>query len=263
MRYHRVRLHDIDDPQYRAYISALMATKANHKAIRPATHRSLFGSEAEDVVRGWLTQFHPLSDNRYVEYDERTGTQLIRKYRELDAVQYPDATHIHVYEVKASGQLRSITRGLRQLNETRTILKRIIPHVACTLILVDTGIITAAEVAALMATADAPINPPGTLADYQRDHPEVPFYAHDQYHPRLDEATAVVTMAIADIVHLAGAGADALHLDWSDELDDPRDDDEEPPITPGYTSHDADEGAQDDSPFAAALRKAAERAPRS
>jgi len=247
MRYHRVRLHDIDDPQYRAYISALMATKANHKAIRPATHRSLFGSEAEDVVRGWLTQFHPLSDNRYVEYDERTGTQLIRKYRELDAVQYPDATHIHVYEVKASGQLRSITR----------------PHVACTLILVDTGIITAAEVAALMASADAPINPPGTLADYQRDHPEVPFYAHDQYHPRLDEATAVVTMAIADIVHLAGAGADALHLDWSDELDDPRDDDEEPPITPGYTSHDADEGAQDDSPFAAALRKAAERAPRS
>jgi hypothetical protein len=101
------------------------------------------------------------------------------------------------------------------------------------------------------------------LVDYQHDHPEVPFYAHDQYRPRLDEATAVVTMAIADIVNLAGAGADALHLDWSDELDDPRDDDDEQPVTLGYTSHDADEDAQDDSPFAAALRKAAERAPRS
>jgi hypothetical protein len=263
MRYHRVRLHDIDDPQYRAYIAALMATKANHKAMRPATHRSLFGSEAEDVVRGWLAQFHPLSSNRYVEYDERTGTQLIRKYRELDAVYYPDATHIHVYEVKASGQLRSITRGLRQLNETRTILKRIIPHVACTLILVDTGIITAAEVAVLMTSADAPVHPPGTLAEYQRDHPEVPFYAHDRYQPRLDEATAVVTMSIADVVHLAGAAADTLHLDWSDELDEPRDEDEEPAVAPGYTSHDADDGVQDESPFAAALRKAAERGSRS
>ena len=263
MRYHRVRLHDIDDPQYRAYIAALMATKANHKAMRPATHRSLFGSEAEDVVRGWLAQFHPMSANRYVEYDERTGTQLIRKYRELDAVYCPDATHIHVYEVKASGQLRSITRGLRQLNETRTILKRIIPHVACTLILVDTGIITATEVAVLMASAEAPIHPPGTLAEYQRDHPEVPFYAHDRYQPRLDEATAVVTMSIADVVHLAGAAADTLHLDWSDELDEPRDEDEEPAVAPGYTSHDADDGVQDESPFAAALRKAAERGSRS
>jgi hypothetical protein len=159
--------------------------------------------------------------------------------------------------------LRSITRGLRQLNETRTILKRIIPHVACTLILVDTGILTAAEVAVLMASADAPIHPPGTLAEYQRDHPEVPFYAHDRYQPRLDEATAVVTMSIADVVHLAGAAADTLHLDWSDELDEPRDDDEEPAVAPGYTSHDADDGVQDESPFAAALRKAAERGSRS
>ena len=45
--------------------------------------------------------------------------------------------------------------------------------------------------------------------------------------------------------------------------EDNRDDDDEQPVTLGYTSHDADEDAQDDSPFAAALRKAAERAPRS
>jgi hypothetical protein len=101
------------------------------------------------------------------------------------------------------------------------------------------------------------------LAEYQRDHPEVPFYAHDQYQPRLDEATAVVTMSIGDVVHLAGAAADTLHLDWSDELDEPRDEDEEPAVAPGYTSHDADDGVQDESPFAAALRKAAERGSRS
>ena len=258
MRFHRVRMHDVDDPQYRAYIAGVMATKTNHKAIRPATNRSIFGSEAEEILRTWLGQFHPLSANRYVEYDERTGTQLIRKYRELDGVHSHDATHIHVYEVKASGQLRSINRGLRQLNETRAILRRIIPQVACTLLLVDTGIITEHEVRALMQSDDPPLHQPATLADFVRDHPELPFSAHTTYHPRMDEATAIVTFSIADIVAMAGDGAATLHLDWSDELEDAHDDDDEPPVDTGYSSHDRTSD-EDDSPFAAALRKANER----
>ena len=259
MRFHRVRMHDVEDPHYRAYIAALMATKTNHKAIRPASNRSIFGSEAEAVLRDWLTQFHPLSAKRYVEYDERSGTQLIRKYRELDAVYHPNPTHIHIYEIKASGQLRSITRGLRQLNETRTILTRIIPHVSCTLLLVDTGIITPEERNELMASADVPIHPPGTIAEYQRDHPELPFHPHTAYRPHMDEPTAVVTFAIADIVSMAGADAATLHLDWSDELEDPSDVDHEPPPETTYSSHDDAAEADAESPFAAALRKANER----
>jgi len=258
MRFHRVRMHDIDDPQYRAYIVGVMATKTNHKAIRPATNRSIFGAEAEEVLRTWMQQFHALSSNRYVEYDERVGTQLIRKYRELDGVHSRDATHIHIYEGKARGQLRSINRGLRQLNETRAILRRIIPHVACTLLLVDTGIITAAEVTARMQSDDPPHHQPATLADFQRDHPELPFYAHTAYQPRTDEATAVVTFAIADIVTMAGRDADTLHLDWSDEFEDTNDDEDEPQVESGYSSHDAVTD-EEDSPFAAALRKANDR----
>ena len=255
MRFHRVRMHDVDDPQYRAYIAGVMTTRSNHKAIRPATNRSIFGAEAEEILRTWLEQFAPLSANRYVEYDERVGTQLIRKYRELDAVHLADATHIHVYEVKASGQLRSINRGLRQLNETRAILQRIIPHVACTLLLVDTGIITPQEVSILMQSDDPPLHQPATLTDFMADHPELPFYAHETYQPRQDEATAVVLFGLSNIVTLAGPNAELLHLDWSDEHEDASDEEDVPPVTTQYSSHDSTPD-EDDSPFAAAMRKA-------
>ncbi|MFM2310629.1 MAG: hypothetical protein RLY87_2751 [Chloroflexota bacterium] len=255
MRFHRVRMHDVDDPQYRAYIAGVMATRSNHKAIRPASNRSLFGAEAEEILRTWLAQFAPLSANRYVEYNERMGTQLIRKYRELDAVHQADATHVHVYEVKASGQLRSINRGLRQLSETRTILRRIIPHVACTLLLVDTGIITAEEVSTQMQSDDPPLHQPATLADFVRDHPELPFYPHHTYQPRHDEATAVVTFGLNDIVAMAGVHAESLHLDWSDEHEEASDEEDVAPVTTHYSSHDTTPD-EDDSPFAAAMRKA-------
>lgn len=253
MRYIRVRIHDDQDPQYRAYIANIMASKTNHKAMRPPSNRSIFGGEAEQLLRTWLSQWYTLSNRRFVEYDERLGTQVIRKYRELDAVIEVTSQHIHVCEIKASSHVRSISRGLKQLRETRAILQGIYPTITSNLLLVDTGIITTDEVAVLMADPDAPLTPPQTLADFARNNPKIPLTTHAEFDPTDLKDIAVVHFGLDDICQLAGDTIDRLHLDWSDELEE--DEDSEPPAPTIIASHDsADVDAE--SPLAAALKRA-------
>ena len=254
MRYHRVRIHGVDDHQYRAYIAKILASKANHKASRPASNRSLFGGEAEQIVRQWLAQFHPLSERRYVEYDERIGKQLLRKYRELDAVYEYDAQHYHVFEVKATSQVRSIGRGLHQLSETHAILHTIVPHVARTLVLIDTGIISDEEVVALMQSDDAPFHAPATIRSFFVENNHMPLYDSVAFQPDRTIDVSVVRFPLADICALAEAHGIELHLDWSDE-DEESDIVETPPATT-YSSQAQSDDSDDDNPFAAALRRA-------
>lgn len=256
MRYQRVRLHEQSDPRYRAYLASIMMGRNNHKATRPASNRSVFGGEVEILLRQWLAQFHPLSERRFVEYDERSGRQLVRKYREIDAVFEYGSRHVHLFEIKATSQVRSINRGLRQLSETTTILQTIMGTIHSTLLLVDTGIITPAEVATRMAEPDAPTYAPVTLDDFVRDHPQTPIITPAEFVPQ-SSTTHVVRFTLDDIVALAGDDAATLHLDWSDELED----DEEPaePL-PSTTYHSHDESDDDaDNPLAAAMRRALER----
>lgn len=256
MRYQRVRLHEQNDPRYRAYLASIMMSRNNHKAIRPASNRSVFGGEVEVILRQWLAMFHPLSDRRFVEYDERSGRQLIRKYREIDAVFEYGPRHVHLFEIKATSQVRSINRGLRQLNETTAILQSIMGTIHSTILLVDTGIITPAEVTILMAEPDAPTYAPVTLEDFMRDHAQTPIITPAEFTPHAT-TTQVVRFTLDDIVALAGDEAPALHLDWSDELED---DDEPAEPTPSPTYHSHDESDDDaDNPLAAAMRRALER----
>lgn len=253
MRYQRVRIHEQNDPRYRAYLSNILIGRSNHKAIRPASNRSVFGGEVEVILRQWLAQFHTLSDRRFVEYDERSGRQLVRKYREIDAVFEYAPRHVHVFEIKATSQVRSIHRGLRQLNETTTILQTIMSSVNSTLLLVDTGIITPVEVAYRMAETDAPVYAPVTLNDFMRDHPQTPIIQPHAFMPQ-DPTTHIVRFEIDDIIALAGDSAHTLHVDWSDELEDD-DDVAAPPSRATYQSHDETSDI-DESPLAAAMRRA-------
>jgi hypothetical protein len=198
-------------------------------------------------------QFHPLSDRRYVEYDERIGKQLQRKYRELDAVYEYDAQHYHVFEVKATSQVRSIGRGLRQLSETHNILRTVVPHVARTLILIDTGIISDEEVVALMQSDEAPFHTPATIRSFFTENNHIPLYDSADYQPDRQVAVSVVRFPLVDICALAEAQGMELHLDWSDEDEEPEE--IETPATT-YSSHDQSDTNDDDNPFAAALRRA-------
>jgi hypothetical protein len=248
MRYHRVRLHANDDPHYRAYLANIMASKANHRAMHVASNRALFGNESEGIIRQWLQDFHPLSQRRFVEYDERAGKRLIRKYREIDAVFEYDTTRIHIFEMKATSQARSIMRGIRQLNETRNILAQLFPTIYATLILVDTGIMTDAAAATLMQQADAPINSPYTIERFYADNPHIPCYDSRDYAPNHGDELTIVRFPLADIISGAAVAGITLHLDWDD------DDDESEPITP--PTHISGVHTDDDNAFAAALRKA-------
>lgn len=247
MRYHRVRLHDSDDPHYRAHLARIMATKRNHKPSRPASNRAIFGNESEALVRDWLGSFHPLSQRRFVEYDERIGTRLVRKYREIDAVFEYDDTHIHVFETKATSQAKSIGRGIRQLNETVAILGQIYTHVRATLVLVDTGIMTAAEAVVLMQQPDARTHPPYTIDQFYADNPQLPCYDSQAFTPLHTPALAIVRFPLADIISRATTAGITLHLDWDDEDDS----DSEAP-----QSHSSGGHENDDNPLAAALRNA-------
>jgi hypothetical protein len=64
----------------------------------------------------------------------------------------------------------------------------------------------------------------------------------------------VVRVPLADICALATAQGIELHLDWSDEDEEPEE--LEPPPATTYTSHDQSDASDDDNPFAAALRRA-------
>ena len=251
-RYARPRLIAWDDKRYRAYVQQFIIQRQNQKATRPPRQRDLFGGEAEIVLRGWLAGHYALSEWRILEYEERRGRNASTKYRELDALLIQDR-RASVFEIKASRTAGALRRAVGQLRETREILRLLYPEIHATVLLVDTGIPTAEEVAALMAAEDAPPRPPQTLDEVLESLPEV--------HPivSLDQATGdtsgvdLLRFSVDDIIALVGA--ENLSLDWSaDELEP--DEAPEPPVASARIYSTNDEDMADDNPFAAALREA-------
>lgn len=252
-RYARPRLIAWDDKRYRAYVQQFILQRQNQKAMRPPRQRDLFGGEAEIALRGWLAGHYALSEWRILEYEERRGRNASTKYRELDALLIQDR-QASVFEIKASRTAGALRRAVGQLRETREILRLLYPQVYATVLLVDTGIPTAEEVAAMMAVDDAPPRPPQTLDEVLESLPEVHLIAS------LDQATGdtagvdLLRFSVNDIIALVGA--ENLSLDWeADELE-PEEAPELPPASATIYSTANDEDEADDNPFAAALRKA-------
>jgi hypothetical protein len=266
-RFSRPRLISADDKQYRAFLAQIMLGKENQRAIRPPRARDLFGGEAEAALRDWLAQRYTLSERRIVEYLEHRGRSAIKKYRELVAVSIPDPKTIHVFEIKASQKAASLRRAAQQLRDTRAILGMLFPRVYTTALLVDTGIPTADDIVALMASEDAPgpegAPPPPTLDEVLQLLPQVRLVGSLDERAPDPEIVSLLRFSVEDIIALAGA--ENLHLDWDEEeleetegleyegaeADKPR---------YAYTTDDAeaDAGADDDNPLAAALRRAME-----
>jgi len=261
-RFSRARLIDTSDTQYRAFVRQIMIGKDNQRATRPPLPRELFGGEAEAALRDWLAQRFTLSDRRIVEYLEHRGRSAIKKYRELDAVVLSDQKMIEVFEIKASQKATSLRRAAQQLADTRAILGMLFRRVNTTILLVDTGIPTAADVIALMAAEDAPIVPPPTLDEVLTLLPRVHLAASLDARDPDPEIVNLLRFSVEDIVALAGA--ENLHLNWDEEDEEDQEPIEQPetPAKPAfaYTTDAppiAEEPADDDdNPLAAALRKA-------
>ncbi len=250
MRFTRARLTTFTDPQYRAYVQRMTMSRDNQRATRPPRQRDLFGGEAEALLRDWLTaQGLGLSERRILEYEERRDRSSIRKYRELDAlVEAPRA--LHVFEIKASRSASSLRRALGQLAEVRGALSLIAPQVTTTILLVDTGIPTAAEVLELMRAPDAPHTPPPTLAEVLESQPKLVLIRSLTEITPGDDRVSVIRFSLDELVALAGDRP--LHLDWSADDDDPP----PPPRTPTvHTIGDDTPDDDDDNPFAAAMRR--------
>jgi hypothetical protein len=148
-RYGRARLITPDDPGYQAYLEPFRIARSYQRAMRPPSSRQVFGEQVEELLRNWLGQSRPLSDRRYLEYEERRGEHWVLKYRELDALEIVSRDTIHVFEIKTSSSARSLRRGVLQLKEDREILSLLFPHVCATLLFVDTGMVPAERGAAL------------------------------------------------------------------------------------------------------------------
>src|SRR5215213_9612049 len=259
-RFSRARLIDTNDTQYRAFVRQIMIGKDNQRATRLPLPRELFGGEAEAALRDWLAQRFTLSDRRIVEYLEHRGRSAIKKYRELDAVVLSDQKTIEVFEIKASQKAASLRRAAQQLADTRAILSMLFRRVNTTILLVDTGIPTADDVAELMAAEHAPIVPPPTLDEVLALLPRVHLAASLDARDPDPEIVNLLRFSVEDIITLAGA--ENLHLNWDEEEED-LEAVEEPaePAKPAYAyTTDAPAAEEpdddDDNPLAAALRKA-------
>jgi hypothetical protein len=159
--------------------------------------------------------------------------------------------------MKASHRAGSIRRAAQQLRETRAILGLMFTRVYMTIMLVDTGIPTPADVATIMAGPDAPVYPPQTLEDVLEKLPDIRVVeAINQPDP--DPAfTSLLCFTVPDIIALAGA--ENLHLDWEED-----DEDEEPPERQRVTYSTAEETEEeDDNPLAQAMRRAMQGGSRS
>jgi hypothetical protein len=258
-RFSRPRLIGADDKQYRAFIKQIMLGKDNQRATRPPRARDLFGGEAEVALRDWLEQRYTLSERRIVEYLEHRGRSAIKKYRELDAVVLPDPKTVQVFEIKASQNATSVRRAVHQLHDTQSILRILFPRVHTTILLVDTGIPTAEEVAELMASEDPPPVPPPTLAEVLSVLPQVRLVTTLEDRDPDPAIVSLLRFGVEDIVALAGA--ENLHLDWDAEDEGEAEaEPEEPADKPAYTTDEpgADESEDDDNPLAAALKRALE-----
>jgi hypothetical protein len=259
-RFSRPRLIDADDKQYRAFLKQIMISKDNQRAIRPPRARDLFGGEAEEALRTWLSERYELSDRRIIEYLEHKGRSGVKKYRELDAVAMPDAKTIYAFEFKASRKAGSLRRASQQLRDTRTILKMLFHNVHTTILLVDTGIPDAAEVAEIMAAEDAPPVAPPTLAEMLEQLPHLRLIESlDQSDPN-PEVVNLMLFSIDDIIAIAGE--ENLHLDWDEEEEELIEEEPEPVEEKPRFAYSTDEASEEteesdeDNPFAAALRKA-------
>ncbi|HEY0737669.1 MAG TPA: hypothetical protein VGD69_22315 [Herpetosiphonaceae bacterium] len=248
-RFYRPRLITQDDPAYQKHVAQMMLQRANQRAIRPPSQRDLFGGEVETVLRNALAERFSLSDRRIVEYEERIGRGLQRKYRELDAVILDGKTRIHVFEIKASRRTGSIHRALRQLRDTRSILSLAFPSVSTTVLLVDTGIITEAERDELAAAPDAPERLPQTLAEAIAEHEEVRQVAELAELQPFPNAIELAVLSLDDLIALAGDMP--LSLDWDE--DEPIEEALPPSVEPLYSTPEDEEA---ENPFAAAFRKA-------
>jgi hypothetical protein len=256
-RFSRARLIDASDSQYRAFLRQIMISKDNQRPTRPPRARELFGGEAEAALRGWLGQHYTLTERRIVEYQEHRGRTPIKKYRELDAVALPDPKSIEIFEIKASQRAASIRRAAQQLRETRQILGMLFLRVHTTILLVDTGIPTAADVAELMASEEAPTVAPPTLDEVLATLPHVRLAGALEARDGDPEAISLLRFSVEDIVALAGA--ENLHLNWDEEDEEAIEEPERPAYV--YTTDEPAAEEQDDagsSALAEALRKAME-----
>jgi len=250
-RYARPRLVTFDDPAYRRHVEQMKLERANNRPTRPPSQRDLFGGEAEALVREQLAARFALGERRILEYDERIGANMRRKYRELDAVVVDGQTAVQVWEIKASRRPGSLHRALRQLRETKAILGLAYPSVVCSLIFVDTGTITAAERAALEAAADAPERLPQTLDEAIAEHAELRTRSSFAELRADGDGIELLVLTVPDLVALSGDRP--LSLAWDeDEIDESPPAEPEPQPLHVFSTPDKDS----ESPFAAALRKA-------
>lgn len=263
IRYARPRLITSADRRYRQHVEHYLLQRQNQRASRPPSQRDIFGQQAETTLRDWLAAQLELAETRILEYEEVRGRRAHLKYRELDALslnKQQDQSFAWVFEIKASRKAQSIRRASRQLQETREILQLLFPTVYATILLVDTGIPTPDEIAALALEPDAPSTLPEPLEEVLATLP------HINQVGQLDDSgsdgalTDLLIFTVDDIITLAGA--ENLALDWEE------DDAESVPQTPTgptllySTDHsEEDDTAQaeadaSDNPLAAALRRA-------
>lgn len=256
-RFNRPRLVTFDDPAYQRHVAEMKLQRANQRAIKPPSQRDLFGGQVETIVRNAVAQRFTLSDRRILEYEERKGRNWQRKYRELDVVVVEGQSRIQVFEIKASRRTGALHRALRQLTETQAILKLAFQQVSLAVIMVDTGMITAVERDALAATEDAPQRLPQTLDEAIAEHPQVQLVPSLQSFSAFPATIELAVLSLDELVALADGAP--LSLNWgADEMDDGRE--EPPPPTEPFYSSASDQ--DEESPFAAALRKAAGRSKR-
>ena len=255
-RFSRPRLIDSNDTQYRAFVRQIMIGKDNQRPTRPPRARDLFGGEAEQALRSWLAERFTLSERRIVEYLEHRGRSAIKKYRELDAVIIPDPKSIQVFEIKASQKAASIRRAVQQLRDTRSILGMMFFRVHTTILLVDTGIPTAPEIAELMASEDAPLEPPPTLDQVLALVPQVRLASSLDDRDPDPEVVNLLRFSVEDIVALAGA--ENLHLDWDEDDAEAAAEEASKPDFAYTTEQPAAEDENEGGALAAALKRAME-----
>ncbi len=252
MRYARPRLITADDQHYRAFVAQFILQRQNQRAMRPPRQRDIFGGQAEAALRHWLADQLPLAERRILEYEERRGKRASTKYRELDALVIDDRS-AWVFEIKASRTAGSLRRAAGQLQETRAILRLLYPRVYTTILLVDTGMPTADEIAALMAGPEAPRTPPPTLDEVLATQPEIQPVSSIAECQQNDQRVDLLRFSVDDIIALAGA--ENLALDWTADAalaDTPP---PPPDSEPVYSTEETDSDV-DESPLAAALRRA-------
>ena len=220
-KFARPRLVTFDDPAYQRHVGQMKLERANNRPMRPPSQRDLFGGEAEALIREQLGARFQLGDRRILEYDERIGGRMRRKYRELDAIVVDSQASVVVWEIKASRRSGSLHRALRQLRDTKAILSLAFRSVVCGIIFVDTGTISSAERALLAATKEAPERLPQTLDEAIAEHAELrPRSSFDEL--RADgDGVELLVLTVSDIVVLSGDRP--LSLAWDeDEIDECR-----------------------------------------